>query len=442
MSDQAGHLRTMSRLGALAAALVAMHLVWWLAQRPEPGAWYIRTRPPGAQVFVQRIDLAGLHLVPIGTTPGPLRLNPKEGLDDRYVFKLAGYHDLEKEIPRDFFGPSSPTYPARGALALKPRIPVLTPAFYWARHNPLLLLACLSLVWAGRLGYRGWQRERGRAIELAQVAAGQVEIGSSLDGYVVERGLGVGGMARVYLVRKPGDPVPAALKLLSRRFSQNPEFVDRFRREINIYRELSHPNIVELYDWGTVANQHYLVSEYVEGTPMSALLGQPLEPRQVLEWAIQLADALAYAHGRGIVHRDIKPSNVMVHGSKVKLMDFGIALLVDEERLTQAGDALGTVGYMAPEQLGSAPVDWRCDYYSLGVMLFECLGGRLPYEGNTLEMLTAQATQSPADLAILRPDLPPDLVALVGRLMSLDPTQRAERPEQPRLLFEQLLEKL
>ncbi|MCA9795950.1 MAG: serine/threonine protein kinase, partial [Candidatus Eremiobacteraeota bacterium] len=340
MSEQTNHVRQGSRWGLLAAGLVVLHLLGWLLwPGPEPGAFYIYTSPSGAEVFVQRIDLAGLHTVPVGKTPGPLRLSQQEGLDSRYLFKLAGYYDLEKEVPRGAFGPSSPRFPARGKLALKPRIPVLIPAYYWGRHNPLLLLALLAAALAGRSGYTGWRSERKRAQQLDEIASGQVEVGSRLDGYEVERGLGIGGMARVYLVRKPGDPVPAALKLLSRRLSQSQEFVSRFRREIKIYRELDHPNIVKLYDWGTVADQHYLVSEYVEGEPLSARLGQATSPRQAFEWAVQLADALAYAHARGIVHRDIKPSNVMVTGSKVKLMDFGIALLADEDRLTQAGDA-------------------------------------------------------------------------------------------------------
>jgi tRNA A-37 threonylcarbamoyl transferase component Bud32 len=194
--------------------------------------------------------------------------------------------------------------------------------------------------------------------------------------------IGQGGMGVVYKARQRNLDRLVALKVLSPHLSDDPEFVERFTREAKALAQLSHPNIVGIYDSGIHDHVPYLVMEYIDGTQLrNAMGGGKLTPTRALEVIPQICDALQYAHANGIVHRDIKPENILIdRQGRVKIADFGLAKLsVDQSKLTQSGFVMGTPRYMAPEQFeASGQVDHRADIYSLGVVFYEMLTGEVP----------------------------------------------------------------
>ena len=222
----------------------------------------------------------------------------------------------------------------------------------------------------------------------------------------------------VKLIQLPAD-LPAA---------QRQEWVARLHREAELARKLDHPDIVAVYEAGIQGQQAWLAMERVHGVDLSRYTQRHLllPENLVLRIGARVAAALAHAHACGVVHRDLKPANVLVHlaGGQVKLADFGVARQDDAE-LTRTGMTLGTPAYMAPEQLAGAPATAASDTYALGVMLFELLAGRRPHQAATLgELLQATASQPPAALARLRPDLPAPVVAAVEQLLARQPADR------------------
>ena len=209
----------------------------------------------------------------------------------------------------------------------------------------------------------------------------------TLDGrYTVLERIAAGGMGEVFLARDTVLAREVAIKVLHRSLSGDQAFVDRFRREARAAAGLSHPNIVAVYDWGAVDGIYYMVMEYVRGRGVRDLLNQygKLEPAQACEVVRQTLLALGHAHAQGIVHRDIKPENVLVTtDGVVKVADFGLARAYADGRATQAGAVTGTVQYLAPEQIRGEPADPRSDLYSLGIVTYELLTGKLPFTGET-----------------------------------------------------------
>jgi eukaryotic-like serine/threonine-protein kinase len=209
----------------------------------------------------------------------------------------------------------------------------------------------------------------------------------TLDGryHVVER-IASGGMGEVFRATDAVLTREVAIKVLHRSLAGDQAFVDRFRREARAAAGLSHPNIVAVYDWGSVDGIYYMVMEYVRGTGVRTLLNRVgrLEPAQAADVVRQTLLALEHAHGQGIVHRDIKPENILVTSEGVvKVADFGLARAFADGRQTQAGTVTGTVQYLAPEQIRGEPADPRSDLYSLGVVTYELLTGKLPFTGET-----------------------------------------------------------
>src|SRR5579862_83084 len=194
-----------------------------------------------------------------------------------------------------------------------------------------------------------------------------------------------------------------ALKVLHPHFLDDPEYVERFRREARAVARLSHPNIVGVIDRGQADGQQFIVFEYVDGENLKQLLERtgPLPVRRVVELGIQIADALAYAHGHGLVHRDVKPQNILVDpAGDAKVTDFGIVRSLDVERgVTQTGTVLGTSNYLSPEQAGGEPVTPATDIYSLGVVLYELLAGDVPFRGDNLVVVAMKhVTEHPPSL--------------------------------------------
>ncbi|MEO8476825.1 MAG: Stk1 family PASTA domain-containing Ser/Thr kinase [Actinomycetota bacterium] len=253
----------------------------------------------------------------------------------------------------------------------------------------------------------------------------------TLDGrYTVLERIAAGGMGEVFLARDTVLAREVAIKVLHRSLSGDQAFVDRFRREARAAAGLSHPNIVAVYDWGSVDGIYYMVMEYVRGRGVRDLVNQygRLEPGQACEIVRQTLLGLGHAHAQGIVHRDIKPENVLVTSDGVvKVADFGLARAYADGRATQAGAVTGTVQYLAPEQIRGEPADPRSDLYSLGIVTYELLSGKLPFTGETAMSIAYKhlSDRVPRPSASV-PSIPEELDGFVASATERD---RELRPE-------------
>jgi eukaryotic-like serine/threonine-protein kinase len=249
------------------------------------------------------------------------------------------------------------------------------------------------------------------------------------DRYELEELVGSGGMSTVFRARDLQLDRLVAIKILHERYVEDPEYVERFRREARAVAKLSHPNIVTVIDRGDDSGRQYIVFEHVEGENLKELVTRTgrMSPRRALELVIPVADGLAFAHEHGLVHRDVKPQNVLLSSEgEVKVTDFGIARSLDVEHgVTQTGTVLGTSEYLAPEQASGEPVSPATDEYSLGVVLWELLTGEVPFTGeNFVAVALRHVNEPPPRLLDRRPDLPPRLAAAVERALAKDPAHR------------------
>jgi serine/threonine-protein kinase len=248
--------------------------------------------------------------------------------------------------------------------------------------------------------------------------------------YRLERRLGVGGMSTVYLAFDQRLERSVAVKLLAEHLADDPAFVSRFRREALSAARLVHPNIVQVFDFGfdESQHQHFIVMEHVPGRSCAELLRDRgrLEVDRAIEIISQACRGLDYAHRNGVVHRDVKPGNLLVSESDVvKLADFGIARATDQSSITQVGSVLGTAAYLAPEQARGEEAGPRADIYSLGVVAYQLLSGRLPYEASSLtELALKQQRELPPPLHSLDPAIALALSQAVAMALSLDQRQR------------------
>ena len=238
-------------------------------------------------------------------------------------------------------------------------------------------------------------------------------INTLFDGrYRILRRLGSGGMANVYLAEDEELGRRVAIKILNDRHASDDSFVERFRREAKNAAGLSHPNIVSIYDRGEAEGTYYIAMEYLEGRSLKdrIVAEGPLPITAAIEAVRQILRALGFAHRAGIVHRDIKPHNVMVDGDgRLKVTDFGIAR-AGASQMTEAGAIVGTAQYLSPEQAKGAPVDQTSDLYSVGIVLYELLTGKVPFTGDSsVEIAMKHISATPEPPSSLRPDVPEDL---------------------------------
>ncbi len=252
----------------------------------------------------------------------------------------------------------------------------------------------------------------------------------SLGSYRLIDRLGAGGMGEVWRAEDTRLLRPVAIKILSERIANDPEWKARFLREARTIAQMNHPNIATIYSIEQEADKLFIAMELVEGDSLAIVLARgALQPREAVRIIRQVAEALAEAHDKGVVHRDVKPDNIIVGKRGVKVLDFGIAKQIisstDTPTLTQAGLIVGTPFYMSPEQALGRQVDARSDLFSLGVVLYEALAGKRPFEGESVtETMMNIIMQEPADLAAVAPTVPTSLVEIVQRSLQKKPERR------------------
>ncbi|HEU5142236.1 MAG TPA: protein kinase [Solirubrobacterales bacterium] len=261
-----------------------------------------------------------------------------------------------------------------------------------------------------------------------------MEAGALSGRYELGDRLGSGGMSTVYQATDRILERTVAVKVLAEHLSDDERFVARFRREALAVAKLIHPNIVQVYDTGVDDGRHFIVMEYVEGQSGAQILQRqgPIEPEVAAEAGVQACAGLDYAHRRGIIHRDVKPGNLMIDGGPVgggpmtvKLTDFGIARAIEQTRITQVGSVVGTAAYLAPEQVRGEEATPATDVYALGVVLYQFLTGRLPYEGSTLaELAVRQQNERPLPPSTYNDEVPEPLGGAVMRALEGDPARR------------------
>jgi beta-lactam-binding protein with PASTA domain len=256
--------------------------------------------------------------------------------------------------------------------------------------------------------------------------AAEVAEGSTLDGrYRVLRRIGSGGMADVWLAEDPHLQRRVALKVLHRRFAQDREFVERFRREAEAAAGLQHPNIVAIFDRGEADGAYYIAMQLLEGSSLKQLIDRGLAPAEAVGLIRQVLEAAGYAHKHGVVHRDLKPQNVIVDDEgKAVVTDFGIARAGASE-ITQAGSVMGTPHYLSPEQAQGQEVTAVSDLYSIGVILYEALTGRAPFEAESaVAVAMKQVSHTPQRPSSIAPEVSPALDAVAMRALEKEPGRR------------------
>ena len=270
-------------------------------------------------------------------------------------------------------------------------------------------------------------------------------VGKTISHYRILSELGRGGMGIVYKAEDTKLERTVALKFLAPHAIEDPEHKARFVREAKAAARLNHQNICPVYEIDEADGQTFLAMAFLEGQTVKAKIAQrPLKLEEALDVAVQTAQGLKAAHQNEVVHRDIKPANLMLTGEgQVKVMDFGLAQLAEASKLTKTQTMLGTPAYMSPEQARREPTDRRTDVWSLGVVIYEMVTGRLPFEGERQEaVLYAIANEEPEPITALRAGLPMDLEWIVGKALAKDPTERYQHVEEMIVDLKSLSKKL
>jgi CheY-like chemotaxis protein len=254
-------------------------------------------------------------------------------------------------------------------------------------------------------------------------------LGTVIAGYRIEERIGRGGMGVVYRAEHLNLQRRAAIKIIAPDLAESEGFRERFTREARIAAALQHPNIVTVYDAGEVDGLLYLAMQYIQGEDLAAILRADgrLRPYRAIDVCRQVASALDAAHAMGLIHRDVKPANVLIEGRNAFLTDFGLTKRLDgtHAQLTRAGDVVGTIHYVAPEQIEGRKVSARSDVYSLGCLFYHCLAGQVPFALETdVAVIYAHLSEEPPKLSELRAELPEGLDAVMAKALDKSPDRR------------------
>ena len=254
-------------------------------------------------------------------------------------------------------------------------------------------------------------------------------LGTEIAGYRIEERIGRGGMGVVYRAQHMNLQRRAAIKIIAPEFADTKGFRSRFIREARIAAALQHPNIVTVYDAGQSGQTLYIAMQFIRGSDLAAILNEEgrLRPYRAIDVCRQVASALDAAHGMALIHRDVKPGNVLIEGRRAYLTDFGLTKRSGGSKsgLTQAGELVGTIHYVAPEQIEAGDVDARTDVYSLACLLFHCLTGHVPFERDTdVAVIYAHLSETPPKLTDVRPELPAGLDAVIAKGLDKSPERR------------------
>jgi eukaryotic-like serine/threonine-protein kinase len=265
------------------------------------------------------------------------------------------------------------------------------------------------------------------------MAVSDTLINTVFDGrYRILRKLGAGGMANVYLAEDEELGRRVAIKILNDRYANDELFIERFRREAKSAAGLSHPNIVSIYDRGQAEGTYYIAMEVIEGRSLKELIltRGPLPIAQAIAFTLEILDALRFAHRHGIIHRDVKPHNILIGGERLKVTDFGIAR-AGASQMTEAGSIMGTAQYLSPEQARGAPVTASSDLYSVGIVLYEMLTGKVPFSGDSaIEIAMKHLNEVPRPPSKTRPEIPTELDHVVLRALAKAPEDRYQTAEE------------
>jgi eukaryotic-like serine/threonine-protein kinase len=244
--------------------------------------------------------------------------------------------------------------------------------------------------------------------------------------YRLDHKIGSGGMADVWLAEDTELDRNVAIKILHDRFAQDKEFVQRFQREAQSAAGLQHPNVVGIFDRGVFRDTYFIAMEYVDGPPLKDLVKGGMGTQDAIDFTRQILNAARFAHRKGIIHRDLKPQNVLIdHEGRARVADFGIARGGENSDITATGSVMGTAQYLSPEQAQGKPTTPRSDIYSIGVILYEALTGRVPFEGESaVAVALKQVSEAPRRPSAINPEIPPALDAVVMRALAKDPDAR------------------
>ena len=244
--------------------------------------------------------------------------------------------------------------------------------------------------------------------------------------YQLDHKIGSGGMADVWLAEDTELDRKVAIKILHERFAQDSEFVQRFQREAQSAAGLQHPNVVGVFDRGSFRDSYFIAMEYVDGPSLKDLVKGGMGTQDAINFTRQILNAARFAHRKGIIHRDLKPQNVLIDDEgRARVADFGIARGGENSDITATGSVMGTAQYLSPEQAQGKPTTPRSDIYSIGVILYEALTGRVPFEGDSaVAVALKQVSETPRRPSAINPDIPPALDAVVMRALAKDPDAR------------------
>lgn len=415
---------------------LALALVAW----SEPHPVTFRIWPPGTRVTLANSGKSESFL---GTSGRPIPLD--ETVIPAGTITLSFEHPGYKKESRDVKGRlllgSSVWPPVDQPEVRLTAASTSVAARDWIRANPTLL--GLLLLGAAGLAGREWMRRNSHqgALRRAKLAEDEAiqraatmqasldpSLAVSLNGYRIVRELGKGGMATVYEVEREGEAHPLALKLLHREISENPDAIKRVRREVRVWRELIHPGVVPLLDFGEVNGRYCFVMDKISGATLSKLFKQGrVPPNEAIRHMDAMLDAVAYAHGKGVLHRDLKPDNIMLReDGRLQVLDFGISRSVDQQTMITLGDSvLGTPAYMAPERF-SGENDYASDQYALGLICYELFTGQyaMGEDQDIGVLLGKHFNYMPPRMATVDPRMPAELDNIVMRMIEKAPNER------------------